>query len=148
MGTHTRHLAIAQAVLLSALLGSLNLAILSDLPLARAAQPSDAALKEQADALMKNAEEMVAHGGMGDAKAIVHHCGEASRHAEALLAQITPSDPRRSQASVSLNEVILQCKRVSEIGPHADPGLLLNPAIKARSAARESVKSLGLNPKS
>jgi len=98
--------------------------------------------------LMKNAEEMVAHGGMGDAKAIVHHCGEASRHAEALLAQIPPSDPRRSQASVSLNEVILQCKRVSEIGPHADPGLLLNPAIKARSAARESVKSLGLNPKS
>ena len=148
MGIHTRHLALAQAVLLSALLGSLNLAILSDLPLARAAQPSDAALKEQADALMKNAEEMVAHGGMGDAKAIVHHCGEASRHAEALLAQIPPSDPRRSQVSVSLNEVILQCKRVSEIGPHADPGLLLNPAIKARSAARESVKSLGLNPKS
>ena len=147
MGTHTRHLAVAQAVLLSALLGSLNLAVLLDRPLARAAQPSDAALKEQADALMKNAEEMVAHGGMGDAKAIVHHCGEASRYAEALLAQIPPSDPRRSQASVSLNEVIQQCKRVSEIGAHADPGLLLNPAIKARSAARESVKSLGFNPK-
>lgn len=147
MRIHTRRLAVAQAVLLSALLASLNLEIFSD-PRALAAQPSDAALKEQADALMKNAEEMVAHGGMGDAKAIVHHCGEASRHAEALLAQIPSSDPRRSQASVSLNEVMLQCKRVSEIGPHADPGLLLNPAIKARSAARASVKSLGLNPKS
>jgi tRNA-dihydrouridine synthase len=107
-----------------------------------AAQPSDTALQEQADALIKNVEEMVAHGGMGDAKAIIHHCAEASRHAEALLTQLPPSDPRRTQAVVSLNEVIDQCKRVSEIGPHADPGRLLNPAIKARQAARESLKAL------
>ena len=122
--------------------------LLSVHAVAHAAQPSDAVLQEQADALMKNAEEMVAHGGMGDAKAILHHCGEASRHAEALLAQIPSSNPHRSQAAVSLNEVIAQCKRVSDLGPHADPGRLLNPAIKARTAARESVKSLGLNPKS
>jgi hypothetical protein len=44
----------------------------------------------------------------------------------------------------SLNEVIRQCSRVSEIGIHADPGQLLNPATKARAAARESLKSLGL----
>ena len=117
-------------------------------PLVHAAQPSDAALQESADAMMKNAEEMVAHGGMGDAKAIIHHCAETSRYAETLLAQIPPADPRRSQAAASLSEVIAQCKKVSDIGPHADPGRLLNPAIKARTAARESVKSLGLNPKS
>ncbi len=107
----------------------------------------DSALQGQADGLLKNAEEMVAHGGMGDAKAIIHHCAEASRYAETLLTQIPASDSRQSEASVSLNEVIHQCKKVAEIGEHADPGRLLNPAIKARAAARESVKSLGLNPK-
>ena len=148
MGRHVKRPVLAPAILLAGLLGSPDLDMLSGHAVAHAAQPSDSALQEQADALMKNAEEMVAHGGMGDAQAIIHHCAEASRHAETLLTQLPPSDPRRTQAAVSLNEVIGQCKRVSEIGPHADPGRLLNPAIKARTAARESVKSLGLTPKS
>ena len=148
MGSHVKRPALVHAILLVGLLGSPDLDVLSGHAVAHAAQPSDSALQEQADALMKNAEEMVAHGGMGDAQAIIHHCAEASRHAETLLTQLPPSDPRWTQAAVSLNEVIGQCKRVSEIGPHADPGRLLNPAIKARTAARESVKSLGLNPKS
>ena len=110
----------------------------------RASEPSSASLQEQADGLMKNVEEMVAHGGMGDTKAIIHHCGEAARYAEMMIRQISASGSRRDDAVTSLNEVIRQCRRVSEIGSHADPGQLLNPATKARSAAQESVKLLGL----
>lgn len=130
---------LRRIVLLAALVVTLNL----EMPV-MADQSSGNTLRAQADAMMKNIEDMIAHGGMGDAKAILHHCGEASRYAESLLANIPASDPRRDQASVSLNEVIHQCKRASEMGPHSDPGLLLNPAIKARYAARESLKILGL----
>ena len=112
--------------------------------MARAAEPSSASLQEQADGLMKNVEEMVAHGGMGDAKAIIHHCGEAARITETIIKQIPVSDPHRIEATASLNEVIRQCSRVSDIGIHADPGQLLNPATKARAAAQQSIKSLGL----
>lgn len=110
----------------------------------RTAHASEPTLQERGDALMKNVEEMMAHGGMGDAKAIVHHCGEAAGYAEAILKQLADSDPRRSQALAPLTDVILQCKRVSDTGIHADPGQLLNPAIKARAAARASIKALGL----
>ena len=111
---------------------------------ARAVEPSSASLREQGDGLMKNVEEMVAHGGMGDAKAIIHHCGEAARIAETIIKQIPVSDPHRIEATTSLNEVIRQCNRVSDIGIHADPGQLLNPATKARAAAQQSIKLLGL----
>ncbi len=102
------------------------------------------ALQEQRDALLQNAEEMVAHGGMGDGKAILHHCGEMAHHAELLIKQLPTSHPGREEGVASLNDVIRHCKRVSEIGVQADPGVLLNPAIKARAAARASVKTLGL----
>ena len=116
----------------------------SDESIVCASEPSSISLQEQGDGLIKNVEEMVAHGGMGDAKAIVHHCGEATRYAETIIKHLSMSDPHRSDAMTSLNEVIRQCSRVSDIGIHADPGMLLNPAIKARTAARESVKLLGL----
>ncbi len=108
-----------------------------------AAQP-DQSLQEAGDSLKVNVEDMVAHGGMGDAKAILHHCGEASRYAESILKQLSNSHPGRDESVTSLNEVIRHCKRVSEIGAQADPGVLLNPAIKARTAARSALKSLGL----
>jgi hypothetical protein len=127
-----------------AILATLWLPVVSDERAAGASEPSSASLQEQGDALMKNVEEMVAHGGMGDAKAIVHHCGEAARYAETMIKQLSASGSRRDDAVVSLNEVIKQCRRVSEIGIHADPGQLLNPATKARAAAQESVKLLGL----
>ena len=111
---------------------------------ALASEPASSSLQEQGDGLMKNVEEMVAHGGMGDAKAIIHHCGEATRYAKTIIKQLSLSDPHRSDATTSLNEVIRQCSRVSDIGIYADPGQLLNPAVKARAAARESMKSLGL----
>jgi hypothetical protein len=65
-------------------LATLWFPFVSDNSTARASEPSGASLQEQGDGLMKNVEEMVAHGGMGDAKAIVHHCGEATRFAETL----------------------------------------------------------------
>lgn len=118
--------------------------IISDENLVRASEPSSAGLQEQGNGLMKNVEEMVAHGGMGDAKAIVHHCGEATRFAQAIIKQLPLSDAHETDAVTSLNEVIRQCNRVSDIGIHADPGQLLNPATKARAAAQESMKLLGL----
>ena len=123
---------------------TLWLPFVSDKSIARAAEASSASLQEQGNGLMKNVEEMVAHGGMGDAKAIVHHCGEAKRYAETLIKQLSLSDPHQANAMTHLNEVIRQCNRVSDIGIHADPGQLLNPATKARAAAQESMKSLGL----
>ncbi len=90
---------------------------------------------------MKNVEDMLAHGGMGDAKAIVHHCEEAARHAE-ILKRLPEQD---ALLHAPLDEVIRQCRRVSDIGVHGDPGLLLNPALKARAAAMESIKALGLD---
>jgi len=131
------------AVLLAAL-ATLSFPFVSNEGAARASEPANVSLQEQSDGLMKNVEEMVAHGGMGDAKAIIHHCGEASRYAETMIKQLSASGSRRDDAVTSLNEVILQCNRVSEIGIHADPGRLLNPALKARTAAQESVKLLGL----
>jgi hypothetical protein len=134
---------IVTAVMLVGL-AALWLPFVSDESTACASEPSSISLQEQGDGLMKNVEEMVAHGGMGDAKAIVHHCGEATHYAETLIKHLSVSDPHRGDAMTSLNEVIRQCKRVSDFGIHADPGLLLNPATKARAAAWESMKSLGL----
>lgn len=99
-------------------------------------------LQAQGTAMMKDAEDMVAHGGMGDTKAIVHHCGEVSRHAEAILKALPPTDPHGKEALPYLLEAIKQCKRVAELGDKVDPGASLNPAIKARAAAREAVKHL------
>jgi len=110
----------------------------------RTAHASGPTLQERGDAMMKNVEDMMAHGGMGDAKAIVHHCEAAAGDADAILKQLPDSDPRRSQALAPLTDVIQHCKRVSAIGVHADPGQLLNPASKASAAARASIKALGL----
>ena len=134
---------IALIVMLVGLVG-LRCSFVSDESIARAAEPSSARLQEQGKDLLKNVEEMVAHGGMGDGKAILHHCGEATRIAEAIIVLIPPSDPHQADATASLKEVIRHCSRVSAIGVHADPGQLLNPATKARAAAQESMKSLGL----
>lgn len=126
------------------LIGFIMAAMLSSVAMSMAAGVIDPKLQEQRDGLLQNAEDMVAHGGMGDAKAILHHCAEASRYAESIIKQLPASHPGREEAVASLNDVIRQCQRVAEIGIHADPGVLLNPAIKARSAARASVKALGL----
>ena len=137
-----RSRSLPAAILLG--LATLWFPLVSDQSIARASEPSSMSLQDQGNGLMKNVEEMVAHGGMGDAKAIIHHCGEATRFAESIIKHLSISDPHRSDATTSLNEVIRQCSRVSDIGIHADPGQLLNPATKARTAAQESMKSLGL----
>ena len=113
--------------------------------LAESRDDRTAILQADAEHLMANVEEMMAHGGMGDAKAIVHHCGEAARYAETLGRRMNGSDAATQQARAALAEIMRQCGRVSERGIHADPGALLNPAIKARAAARDLFKALGIS---
>lgn len=99
-------------------------------------------LQEHSAALAKNAEDMVAHGGMGDAKAIVVHAEAVIQHAKAILAVLPEQDPRSHEANVSLQQAILFAQRVIARGPHQDPGALLNPALKARHKVHEALKHL------
>ena len=99
-------------------------------------------LQEHGSAMVKDAEEMVMHGGMGAAKAIVHHCGEVTKHAEAILKGLPPGDPHGKAAATHLQEAIRYCQKVAGLGDRVDPGQSLNPATKARAAAREAMKHL------
>src|SRR5512145_530966 len=129
-----------QAVLLGALFGSLSASSLAWTSLAHAGPPQD--IQAHGRAMIKDAEDMVMHGGMGDAKAIVHHCGEVTMHAEAILKALPPTDQHGKGAVPYLQETIKQCKRVAEMGDKVDPGVTLNPATKARAAAREAMTHL------
>ena len=99
-------------------------------------------IQAQGTAMMKDADDMVAHGGMGDTGAIVHHCGEVIKHAEAILKALPSTDPQGREALPHLLAAIKHCERVAELGDRVDPGASLNPATKARSAAKEAVKHL------
>ena len=103
---------------------------------------SPKAIQDQGKEMVKDAEEMVAHGGMGDAKAIVHHCAEVAKQAEAILKALPPADEHGKEATPHLQDAIKHCKRVAEMGDKVDPGASLNPAVKARAAAREAMKHL------
>ncbi|MER3423577.1 MAG: hypothetical protein C4293_10425 [Nitrospiraceae bacterium] len=98
--------------------------------------------RDHATAMLRDAEDMVMHGGMGDAKAIVHHCGEITKHAEAILKAVPASDPHGKEVTTHLQEAIRHCQRVAALGDKVDPGMTLNPATKARAAAREAAKHL------
>lgn len=95
-------------------------------------------------AMQKDAEDMVAHGGMGDAKAIVHHCAAITEHAEAILSALPPGDRHGQQAAEHLREAIRYCRKVAAFGDRVDPGVTLNPATKARAAVREAAKHLSI----
>jgi thioredoxin-like negative regulator of GroEL len=99
-------------------------------------------IQEQGKAMVRDAEEMVAHGGMGDGKAIVHHCGEVAKQAQAILKALPAADEHGKEAAPHLEDAIKYCKRVAEMGDKVDPGASLNPAVKARAAAREAMKHL------
>ncbi|THJ11660.1 MAG: hypothetical protein CAF43_002995 [Nitrospira sp. CG24C] len=99
-------------------------------------------IQDRGKAMLRDAEEMVMHGGMGDGKAILHHCGEVVQQAEAILKSLPPTDEHGKEAVPHLQEAIKQCKRVAEMGDKVDPGASLNPAAKARAAAREAMKHL------
>ena len=107
---------------------------------AHAGSPKE--IQNQGKEMVKDAEEMVAHGGMGDAKAIVHHCAQVAKHAEAILKALPPADEHGKEAAPHLQDAIKYCKRVAEMGDKVDPGASLNPATKARAAAREAMKHL------
>jgi thioredoxin-like negative regulator of GroEL len=108
--------------------------------LVHAGSPKD--IQNQGKEMLKDAEEMVAHGGMGDAKAIVHHCAEVAKHAESILRALPSADEHGKEAAPHLQDAIKHCKRVAEMGDKVDPGASLNPATKARAAAREAMKHL------
>jgi Small metal-binding protein len=99
-------------------------------------------IQDRGKAMLRDAEDMVMHGGMGDGKAIVHHCGEVAKHADAILKSLPLTDEHGKDAVPHLQEAIKQCTRVSEMGDKVDPGASLNPAAKARAAVREAVKHL------
>ncbi len=99
-------------------------------------------IQDRGKAMLRDAEEMVMHGGMGNGKAIMHHCGEVAKHAEAILKSLPLTDEHGKEAVPHLQETIKQCKRVAEMGDKVDPGASFNPAAKARAAAREAMKHL------
>ena len=99
-------------------------------------------IQDRGKAMLRDAEDMVMHGGMGDGKAIVHHCGEVAKHAEAILQSLPLTDEHGKDAVPHLQEAIKQCQRVAAMGDTVDPGASLNPAAKARAAAREAMKHL------
>jgi thioredoxin-like negative regulator of GroEL len=99
-------------------------------------------IQSHGKAMVREAEEMVMHGGMGDGKAILHHCAEVSKHAESILKALPPNDEHGKEATPHLQDAIKHCQRVAEMGDKVDPGASLNPATKARAAAREAMKHL------
>jgi len=99
-------------------------------------------IQTQGKAMAKDAEDMVAHGGMGDGKAIVHHCAEVSKQAQAILKALPPADEHGKEAEPHLQDAIKYCKRVADMGDRVDPGASLNPATKARAAVKEAMKHL------
>jgi hypothetical protein len=121
-------------------LGVLLGLVLMGIPSVHAGSPKD--IQNQGKEMVKDAEEMVAHGGMGDAKAIVHHCAEVAKHAEAILKALPSADEHGKEAAPHLQDAVKYCKRVAEMGDKVDPGASLNPATKARAAVREAMKHL------
>ena len=105
------------------------------------AGPSQA-IQAHGKAMLRDAEDMVMHGGMGDGGAILHHCAEVTKHATAILGALPKGDEQGQAAAPLLQEAITHCKRVADMGDKVDPGASLNPATKARAAAREAMKHL------
>ncbi|CUS37200.1 exported hypothetical protein [Candidatus Nitrospira nitrosa] len=100
------------------------------------------AIQEQGRAMVRDAEEMVMHGGMGDGHAILHHCAEVAKQAQAILKALPATDEQGKEAVPHLQDAIKHCARVAEMGDKVDPGASLNPAVKARAAAKEAMKHL------
>ncbi|WP_413936717.1 hypothetical protein [Nitrospira sp. BLG_1] len=99
-------------------------------------------VQDQGRAMVRDAEEMVMHGGMGDGHAILHHCAEVAKQAQAILKALPTRDEHGKEAVPYLQDAIKHCTRVAELGDKVDPGASLNPAVKARAAAKEAMKHL------
>lgn len=99
-------------------------------------------IQDHGKAMLRDAEDMIMHGGMGDGGAIRHHCIEVTKHAAAILSVLPRNDVHGQAAGPFLQDAIAQCKRVADMGEHVDPGASLNPAAKARKAAKEAMKHL------
>ena len=78
-------------------------------------------IQEQGRAMVRDAEEMVMHGGMGDGKAILHHCAEVAKQAHAILKVLPSTDEHGKGAAPHLQDVMMYCKRVAELGDQVIP---------------------------
>ncbi len=99
-------------------------------------------VQDQGRAMVRDAEEMVMHGGMGDSHAILHHCAEVAKQAQAILKALPTREEHGKEAVPHLQDAIKHCTRVAELGEKVDPGASLNPALKARAAVKEAMKHL------
>jgi thioredoxin-like negative regulator of GroEL len=122
---------------------SVLLASLSQSPgVGPASAESPKEILDQGRAMVKDAEEMIMHGGMGDGRAILHHCAEVAKQAQAIIKALPARDEHGKEAVPYLQDAIKHCARVAEMGDKVDPGASLNPAAKARAAAKEAMKHL------
>lgn len=126
--------------LMAVVLGALFCSFSLGYDAALAASPKE--IQDQGKAMIRDAEEMVMHGGMGDGHAILHHCAEVAKHAQAILKALPATDEHGKEATPHLQDAIKHCNRVAELGDKVDPGASLNPAVKARAAVREAMKHL------
>jgi len=133
-------MANTRALVMGIVLGVLWVSLAIGTDPASAGSPK--AIQEQGKAMAQEAEDMVMHGGMGDGKAILHHCAEVATQAQAILKALPPTDEHGKEAMPHLQDAIRHCHRVAELGDQVDPGASLNPAVKARAAAREALKHL------
>ena len=62
--------------------------------------------------------------------------------AQAILKALPTRDEHGKEAVPHLQDAIKHCTRVAELGDKVDPGASLNPAVKARAAAKEAMKHL------
>ncbi len=99
-------------------------------------------VQDQGRAMVRDAEEIVMHGGMGDGRAILHHCAEVAKQAQAILKALPTREEHGKEAVPHLQDAIKHCTRVAELGEKVDPGASLNPALKARAAVKEAMKHL------
>ena len=75
---------------------------------AQAGSPKD--IQDRGKAMLRDAEEMVMHGNMGDGKAILHHCGEVAKQAETILKALPPTDEHGKEAVPHLQDAIKYCQ--------------------------------------
>jgi len=121
-------------------LAVVSLSLLMGITSVYAGSPKE--IQEQGKAMVRDAEEMVMHGGMGDGGAILHHCAEVSKRAQAILKSLPTTNEHAKEAVPHLQNAVNYCKRVAEMGDKVDPGASLNPATKARAAVWEAMKHL------
>ena len=98
--------------------------------------------KASAAEALRQADEMIAHGGKRNTKKIIDHAEAMVHQTEAALKTIPAGDSHAKKAAELFRDAINHAKKVLTMGEKQDPGMLLNPALKARTALRHGAKYL------